>query len=51
MAVTKNTYGRFSTLEGTLAEVATALDTYGVPAHKVISVFWDGSNYVAVYHK
>jgi len=51
MAVAKNTYGDFFTLEGTLGEVTTALQDEGVPAHKVISVFWDGVGYVAVYHK
>jgi hypothetical protein len=51
MAVSKNTYGSYFTLEGTLQEVTEALQDEGVPAHKVISVFWDGSNYVAVYNK
>lgn len=51
MAVSKNTYGDFFTLEGTLDEVTQALQDEGVPAHKVVSVFWDGGNYVAVYHK
>ena len=51
MAVTKNQYGNFFTLEGTLAEVTTALQDEGVPGHSVISVFWDGVAHVAIYHK
>jgi hypothetical protein len=51
MAVTKHVYGDFFTLEGTLSETMTALQAEGVPGHKVVSVFWDGTKYVAVYHK
>ena len=51
MAVTKHAYGNYFTLEGTLAEVTQALDDEGVPTHKVVSIFWDGTNHVAVYNK
>jgi len=48
MAVTKNSYGDYITLEGTLAEVVGQLHTDGVPIEKVI-MFHDGTNYIAVY--
>jgi hypothetical protein len=51
MVVTRNDYGRFHTLTGTLSEVVQALGDQVVPAHKVISIFWDGTTIVAVYHK
>ena len=51
MAVSKNIYGSYFTLEGTLPEVTQALDDEGVPTHKVVSIFWDGASHVAVYNK
>ena len=51
MAVTKNVYGNYITLSGTLAEIAGALRDEGIPRSKVISIFHDGTNYVAVCHK
>jgi len=53
MAVSKTQYGRYTTLTGTLAEVAGALNTEVVPMANVISLAYDSDNsvYFAVYHK
>jgi len=48
MAVTKNEYGTYVTLEGTLAEVVGQLNTDRVPIQKAI-IFHNGTNYTAVY--
>ncbi len=50
MAVTKNSYGDYVTLEGTLAEVVGQLHTDAVPIQRVL-IFHDGTNYIAVYKK
>lgn len=53
MTVSKNDYGNWSTLEGTLAEVAGALNTNNVPKEKVIAFGVDvaGTAYYAVYSR
>ncbi len=51
MAVTKTQYSSWVTLEGTLAEVVGALRDEGVSTTNVVSIFHDGTNYVAVYRK
>lgn len=43
MVVTKTTYARYLTYEGTLAEVMTAVNGQGNPHSKIISVFYDAS--------
>jgi len=53
MAVSKVDYGRWHTLEGTIAEVVGALRDECVPAHKVV-YFGRGTvdtEFLAVYHK
>lgn len=51
MAVTKTSYGRYVTLNGTLAEVIGSLNTEKVAASQVVQIFVDGSAYTAVYKK
>lgn len=51
MAVSKTTTGIYTTLEGTLSEVITQLNTDGVPRQRV-SFLYDAGNskVVAIYH-
>ena len=51
MTLEKLDYGNYSTLTGTLAEVAGALNTNNVPHEKVIAFAVDaaGTAYFAVY--
>ena len=51
MAVSKNVYNSWVTLSGTLAEVVGALRDEGVSVSQCVSIFHDGTNYVAVYRK
>ena len=53
MAVTKTDYGNWTTLEGTLAEVAGALNVNNVTKEKVISFGIDaaGTAFFAVYSR
>lgn len=53
MALTKTDYGSWTTLEGTLAEVAGALNTNNVPKEKVKAFGVDaaGTAYFAVYSR
>ena len=51
MAVTKTQYGRYVTLVGTDAEVVGALTAEVVPMANVISIYYNGTNTTAVYHK
>jgi len=50
MAATHNNYGLYSTITGTLSEVAEELNAQRVGTEKIINIFHDGTNYVAVYH-
>jgi len=51
MAVAKTDYGNWSTLTGTLAEVAGALNTNNVIKEQVVGAFYDNENdiYVVIY--
>lgn len=51
--VTKTQYGRWFTVTGTLAEVAGALNTEGVPGANVVALGYDVDNtiYFVLYHK
>ena len=49
MTVTKTTYAKYITLTGTLAEVMQVLSDTKVPCHKVVNVFYNGTNISAVY--
>ena len=49
MVVAQANYTTYITLIGTISEVMTALASNGVPAHKVISIFYNGTNMTAVY--
>lgn len=53
MVVTKTDYGNWTTLEGTLAEVAGALNTNNVKKEKVVAFGVDqaGTAYFAVYSR
>lgn len=51
MAVTKNVYGSWVTLTGTLAEVVGALRDEGVPISQVIAIIHNGTNYDAIYRR
>lgn len=50
MVVTKTVYTNYATLVGTIAEVVQQLSDDMVPAHKVISIFYNGTNITAIYH-
>lgn len=49
MGVIKTTYTKYVTLTGTLAEVVQQLSDDRIPGHKVISIFYNGTNMTAVY--
>jgi len=49
MVVAQTNYTTYITLVGTIAEVVAALNTNGIPRHKIVNVFYDGSTITAVY--
>jgi len=53
MAVAKTDYGNWSTLAGTLAEVADALRDNLVPKEKVVAIYYDSgtSKTTAIYSR
>jgi len=51
MVVAKTVYGSWFTLVGTLAEVVAALNAEQVTDNNFKSVFYNGTNFTAIYHK
>ncbi len=50
MAVAKVQEGNYFTLTGSLAEVVGALGDENVPAHKVITIYYNGTNITGIYY-
>lgn len=51
MVVTKIMYGNWGSLVGTLPEVMGALRDQQVTETQLIAVNYDGTNWVAIYHR
>ena len=50
MAATQTNYGLYSTIIGTLSEIAEELNAQRVGTEKIINIFHNGTTYVAIYH-
>jgi hypothetical protein len=44
MTVSKDVQGAWVSFSGTISEVIAAISDENIPAHKVMSIFWDSTN-------